>query len=135
MMAPGGPSKMYTISAKGGVAAKASVTLGSSQTIFVAAGGMMQDDLIPIKELNNGKWLVTRIQYGYAADTKSIALATLNPQNGSFTYGEGIKFTNYQRNAGAYIDNHSIAPNGEMSYYFSSAAGKFKVATWKSFTS
>ncbi len=135
MMAPGGPSKMYTISATGGVVGRASVTLGSSQTIFVAAGGMMQDDLIPIKELNNGKWLVTRIQYGFAADTKSIALATLNPQNGSFTYGEGIRFTSYQRNAGAYIDNHSIAPNGEMSYYFSSVAGKFKVATWKSFTS
>ncbi len=135
MMAPGGPSKMYTISATGGVAAKASVTLGSSQTIFVAAGGTVQDDLIPIKQLNNGKWMVIRIQHNGTNDTKSIALATVNPQNGAFTYGEGIKFTSYQRNAGAYIDRHTIAPNGEMSYYFSNEAGKFRVATWKSFTS
>lgn len=135
MQAPGAPNKLYTISATGAVAGKASITLGASQTIFSASGGSMSDDLIPIKELNNGKWMVARVQFNQMDDTKSIALATVNPQSGAFTYGEGIKFTDYQRNAGVYIDNHSIAPNSEMSYYFSSAAGKFKVATWKSFTS
>lgn len=135
MMAPGAPTKMYTISATGSVDTKANITLGASQTIFAASSSQVSDYVIPIKELNNGKWMVTRMQFNMMGDTKSIALATVNPQSGAFTYGEGIKFTNYQRNAGAYIDNHSIAPNGEMSYYFSNATGKFKVATWKSFTS
>ena len=137
MMGPGAPNKLYTISATGAVAAKAAITLGASQSIFVAPGsGPLQDIVVPVKELANGKWLVYRTQMNFISNTFAIALATVNPANGSFTYGEGVKLTSWlSQFGGAYISMANTTSAGELSFYLSTATGKFKVATWKSFTS
>ena len=130
-------TKGYTISATGQIAAKGTISLGSVGTSFVAPGGMMtQDALTPIKELPNGTWLAYRTQLRYDQSTYTIALAKYNPTTGAVTTGDALKLASYSQPAGKYINVIGTdSAVGSLRYFVLTAAGKYKVATWKSYTS
>jgi len=129
------PTKGYTVSATGAVVAKRAPTLTASGTI-AAPGAQKMDYLEPIKELGNGQWLVKRSQTGYGMSmTSAVAIAKYNPATGAVTTGSVLLLTGFSYPAGKYINATGISSTGVMSYYVLTEANKYKIATWKSYTS
>jgi len=129
------PTKGYTVSATGAVVAKRAPTLTASGTI-AAPGAPKMDYLEPIKELGNGQWLVKRSQTGYGMSmTSAVAIAKYNPATGAVTTGSVLLLTGFSYPAGKYINATGISSTGVMSYYVLTEANKYKIATWKSYTS
>lgn len=130
------PGQGYIVSANGTVTAKKTVaTLTAVGSAFAAPGGAIQDTLTPLKELTGGNWLVLRQQraMGMAA-YQTLAIAKYNPSTGAVTTGAPLKVTGTSL-YGAYITSVGISLSGTLSYFALTEAGKYKVATWKSYTS